>query len=67
MTGRPKSQQGEEKREHRMVIRWTKSEMDRIRRAKKELGLPFDVDVVRTFTLKGVEELLPSGDGGVAE
>lgn len=67
MTGRPKSEQSKEKREHRTVVRWTKSERDRLHEAKEKLGLPFDVDVIRMFTLKGVEELLPSGDGDVAK
>lgn len=66
MSGRPKKP-GEEMRKHRTTIRWTDTEMSRIQEAKDKLGLPYDVDVIRMFTLKGVEELLPSRDGGVAE
>lgn len=59
MSGRPKSEQEEEKRNRRTTIRWTDTEIARIEEAKKRLGLPHDVDVIRMFTLKGVGELLP--------
>jgi hypothetical protein len=58
MSGRVK-RPGEEPRNHRTTIRWTETEINRIERAKEKLGLPYDVDVIRMFTLKGVEELLP--------
>lgn len=67
MAGRPRSEQGSEKREHRTVVRWTKSQRERLDEAKKKMGLPFDVDVVRFFTLQGLDELLGEERENVAE
>lgn len=67
MAGRPKSEQGQEKRVHRMAIRWTKSEMDRLNEAKEKLGLPYDVDVARILTLQGVDALLGPERKNVAQ
>lgn len=67
MAGRKKSEQGSEKREHRTMIRWTKSEKDLLEEAKKKMGLPYDVDVVRILTLRGIGELLGEERENVAE
>ncbi|AXH66249.1 hypothetical protein SEA_SATIS_88 [Streptomyces phage Satis] len=67
MAGRPKSEQGDEKREHRTVIRWTKSEKDRLAEARKKMGLTYEVDVVRILALRGLKEMLPEGPENVAE
>ena len=58
MTGRPKSEQGSERREHRCTVRWTKSERDVIDRAREHLGLAFDVDAIRVLALNGARTLL---------
>lgn len=67
MAGRPKSEQGAEKREERTVVRWTKSEKNRLQRAKKEMGVPYDVDVVRLLTLRGLDSLLGEEQENVAQ
>ena len=67
MAGRPRSEQGSEKREHRTVVRWTKSQKERLDKAREKMGLPFDVDVVRFFTLQGIDELLGEEVKNVAE
>jgi hypothetical protein len=67
MAGRPKSEQGEEKREHRTVIRWTKTEKDRLTEARKKMGLAYEVDVVRILALRGLDAVLPEAGENVAE
>ena len=67
MSGRPKSEQGDEKRDKRIVVRFTKSERDRIELARQKLGLKFEVDVVRNLTLEHVDPLLASEPENVAE
>lgn len=67
MPGRPKSEQGDEKRDRRIVARFTKSEKARIELARQKLGLKFEVDVVRNLTLELVDSLLASEPENVAE
>lgn len=67
MSGRPKSEQGSEKRVHRTTVRWTRTEERMIDQAKRKMGLQHDVDVIRILTLEGVRRVLPSGGNGVAE
>jgi hypothetical protein len=67
MAGRPKSEQGDEKREHRTVIRWTKTEKNQLGEAREKLGLKYDVDVVRILALRGAAELLAESPETVAE
>jgi len=67
MSGRPKSEQGDEKRDKRIVARFTESEKQRIERARKILGLKHEVDVVRNFALAAVDELLVNAGENVAE
>jgi len=67
MAGRPKSEQGPEKRDERTVVRWTKSEKERLAKAKKEMDLPFDVDVIRILTLRGLDSLLGERQENVAQ
>lgn len=67
MAGRPKSEQGEEKRECRTVIRWTKSEKDRLVAARKKMGLSYEVDVVRILALRGLDDILAEPQENVAE
>jgi hypothetical protein len=67
MAGRPKSEQSPEKREERIVARWTKSEKERIETARKKLGLRYEVDVVRILTLRGVDDLLAEEKENVAQ
>lgn len=67
MAGRPKSEQGDEKRDARMVVRWTESEKERLLKAKKELGVSYDVDVVRILTLRGLDSLLAEEQENVAQ
>lgn len=67
MSGRPKSEQGDEKRDKRIVVRFTKSERDRIELARQKLGLKFEIDVVRNLTLEHVDTLLASEPENVAE
>lgn len=67
MSGRPKSEQGDEKRDKRIVVRFTKSERDRIELARQKLGLKFEIDVVRNLTLERVDTLLASEPESVAE
>lgn len=67
MPGRPKSEQGTEKRNERTVVRWTKTEKDRLEAAMKAMGLPYEVDVVRIMTLRGLDSLLGDMQENVAE
>ncbi len=67
MAGRKKSEQGAEKRTERTVIRWTESEKRRLLEAKKEMDVPFDVDVVRILTLRGLDSLLGEEQENVAQ
>lgn len=67
MSGRPKSEQSDEKRDKRIVVRFTKSERDRIELARQKLGLKFEIDVVRNLTLERVDTLLASEPESVAE
>jgi hypothetical protein len=67
MPGRPKSEQGAEKRTARTVVRWTKTEKDRLEAAMKEMGLSYEVDVVRIMTLRGLDSLLGAEAENVAE
>jgi len=67
MAGRKKSEQGPEKREQRTVVRWTESEKKRLAKAKQTMGVPYDVDVVRILTLKGLDSLLGAEPENVAE
>lgn len=67
MSGRPKAEQGDEKRDQRIVARFTKSEKKRIERARKMLGLRYEVDVVRNLALAAVDDLLVSSGENVAE
>lgn len=67
MAGRPKSEQGDEKREERTVIRWTKSEKGRLRAGMTAMGVQHEVDVVRLLTLRGLDSLLVEEQENVAE
>ncbi len=67
MPGRPKSEQGTEKRVERTVVRWTKTEKDRLEKAKEAMGLPYEVDVVRFMTLSGLDSFLGVEPENVAE
>lgn len=67
MAGRPKSEQGDEKRDKRIVARFTESEKDRIELARRKLGLKYEVDVVRNLTLQLVDTLLGDEQENVAE
>lgn len=67
MAGRPKSEQGDEKREERTVVRWTKTEKARLAEAKKAMGVPFDVDVVRILTLRGLDSVLAENQENVTQ
>ncbi|AYD81254.1 hypothetical protein SEA_KELA_86 [Streptomyces phage Kela] len=67
MAGRPKSEQGDEKRDKRIVARFTESERSKIDEARKILGLKYEVDVVRNLALQAVDDLLVSHRENVAE
>ena len=67
MPGRPKSEQGIEKRTARTVVRWTKTEKDRLEAAMREMGLSYEVDVVRIMTLRGLDSLLGEEQESMAE
>lgn len=67
MSGRPKEEQSDEKRDRRIVARFTESEKALIERARQKLGLRYEVDVVREFTLAAVNDLLVSAEGNMAE
>lgn len=67
MAGRPKSEQGDEKRDKRIVARFTESERSKIDEARKILGLKYEVDVVRNLALQAVDDLLVSRRENVAE
>lgn len=44
-----------EKRTERTAVRWTPTEMDRIKEAQQRLQLQYEVDVVRTLALKQLD------------
>lgn len=67
MAGRPKSEQGEEKRTERTVVRWTETEKNLLAEGKKKMGVAFDVDVVRILTLRGLDSLLAEEQDDVAQ
>lgn len=67
MAGRKKSEQSDEKRNERTVVRWTKTEKDRLAKAQKAMGLPFEVDVVRILTLRGLDSMLGEQQENVAQ
>jgi hypothetical protein len=67
MAGRPKSEQSDEKRSERTVVRWTATEKKRLEDAKKEMGLAFEVDVIRILTLRGLDSRLAEERENVAE
>ena len=67
MAGRKKSEQSDEKRNERTVVRWTKTEKDRLTKAQKAMGLPFEVDVVRILTLRGLDSMLGEQQENVAQ
>lgn len=54
MAGRSRDPDAEVRSE-RMAVRWTPSEMTRIKDAKSDLDLQYEVDVVRTLTLKQLD------------
>lgn len=67
MSGRPKEEQSDEKRDKRIVIRFTKSEKARIEDVRKLLGLKHEVDVVRNLALAAIDDLLVNAGENVAE
>lgn len=67
MAGRKKSEQSDEKRDQRTVVRWTQTEKDRLTEAQKAMGLPFEVDVVRILTLRGLDSMLGEQQENVAQ
>lgn len=63
MAGR-KREPGAEVRDQRTTIRWSRSEIQRLEKAKNLLGFTYDVDLIRALTLRQLD-LIESASGSV--
>lgn len=56
MAGR-KRDPGAEVRDERTTVRWTKSELERLERAREALGIEYTTDFVRVLALRQLDLL----------